>query len=397
MDAFIIDAVRTPRGKGRPGGALQGVKPIELLRPLYGALATRNNLDTSEVDDVILGCVTESGEQGSNIAKISALYAGWSDRISGATANRFCASALEACHNAAAKVATGMSGLIACGGVESMSRVPMLSDGGAWFQDRSVAEKTGFVFMGLSADLLATLEGIGREELDVFAVESHHRAAAARDAGRFARSLVPVLNEDGSVMLDRDESIRKDSSKAKLAALSPAFSAVAGDSIALGRYPQLKEIQHVHHVGSSPAPADAASLLLVGNQATATRLGLRPRARIRAFADHSVEPVLMLSGNVEATRKAVARAGLSVKDIDLFEVNESFAAVPLHYMRALELPDDRVNVNGGAIALGHPLGATGGILLATLIDELERRQLRYGVTSICAGAGIAAATVIERV
>ncbi len=395
MDAWILDAVRTPRGKGKPGGALHSVKPVALLKPLYQAIAERNHLDTSLVDDILLGCVTATGEQGANIAKISALYAGWSDHISGATVNRFCASGLDALHSASAKLATGMADLMVAGGVESLSRVPMFSDGGAWFQDKEVARATGFIHMGVSADLLATMEGIPREAIDAYAAESHRRAATARDAGRFARSLIPV-SADGKVLLDRDENIRDDTTPAKLGVLPAAFAEMS-DAVARERYPGLGPVKHVHTVGSAPALADAASLLLLGTHASAQRIDCRPRARVLSFADVSVEPVLMLSGNIGATRKAVQKAGLSIGDIDLFEVNESFGAVVLQYRKALGLAADQINVNGGAIALGHPLGATGGILIATLLDELERRGLRYGVASICAGAGIAAATVIERV
>ncbi len=400
MDAYIYDAIRTPRGAGKARGGLAGVRPIELLAGLFRALAARTGVDPAVVDDVVLGCVTQVGEQGANLAKIAALYAGWSHAVSGVTLDRFCASGLDAVNLAAAKVSSGMEDLVVAGGVESMSRVPMMSDGGAWFTDQDVARATGFVHMGVSADLIATLDGVTREECDAWALRSHVRAAAARANGHFARSLVPVMGADGATVLDRDEWIREGLTAAKLAALPAVFADVGaqgGDARALARYPEAGAIAHVHTVASAPGVVDGAALVLIGNRAAGERHGLRPRARIRAYANASVEPVVMLTAPAPAARKALARAGMSVADVDRHEMNESFSAVVLRYVRELGLDADRVNVDGGAIALGHPLGATGAVLVGTLLDALERADRAVGVVAMCAGAGIGAATVIERV
>lgn len=396
MDAYLVDAVRTPRGRGSKKGSLAEVKPVELLEPLYRTLMDR--YPNVALDDVILGCVHQTGEQGANIAKISALYAGVPDTVSGATVTRFCASGLEAAVIAASKVSAGAGPMLA-GGVESLSRVPMFSDGGAWFSDPAVAKATRFVHMGVSADLVATMEGFSRDDLDAYAVRSHQRAEGALREGRFARSVVPVKRADGSVALAHDECPREVSA-ASLAALEPAFveaGAGGSDALCLARHPEVAAIHHLHHVGVSPALADAASLLLIASGASLRDHGLTPRARIRAFADASVEPTLMLTGNVEASRRALARAKMTARDVDLFEVNESFAAIPLHYARHMQIDPERLNVHGGAIALGHPLGATGGILIATALDELERRGASTALVSICGGAGVAVAVVIERV
>ncbi|MEZ4268855.1 MAG: acetyl-CoA C-acetyltransferase [Myxococcota bacterium] len=400
MDAFILDAVRTPRGKAKDTGALHKVKPIELVAGLMRAAQGRNALPSAEVDDVILGCVTATGEQGANIAKIAALYAGWNHQVSGVTINRFCASGLSAVGMAATQVASGMSGLVVAGGVESLSRVPMYSDGGAWFADPDVARASGFINMGISADLVATLESFTRAELDEYGLRSQQRAQQARDSKRFRRSLVPVEDEHGRIVLDRDELIRDGATLTDLSTMPALFTRIGqqgANDLALSRYPEAHKIKHVHHLGTSPSLADGASLVLVGNRAKAHALGLRARARIRSVANHCVEPVLMLTGNVEASLRALRLAGAEPKDVDLFEVNESFAAVMLHYLRALDLDEERFNVNGGAIAMGHPLGATGGMLVATVLDELERRDKTLAVVSICGGAGVATAVVIERV
>lgn len=400
MDAFVYEAIRTPRGAGKPGGGLSGVRPVELLAGLFRELTARTAIDSAAIDDVVLGCVTQVGEQGANLAKVAALYAGWSEHVSGMTLDRFCASGLDAVNLAAAKVASGMEDLVVAGGVESMSRVPMMSDQGAWFADPEVARATGFVHMGISADLIATLDGVTREQCDAWALRSHERAAAARAAGRFARSLVPVHDAGGAVLLDRDEWIREGLSAAKLAALNPAFAeagAKGGDAVARAKYPQAGEVRHVHTVASAPGVVDGAALVLVGNRAAGEKHGLRPRARVRAFANASAEPTIMLTAPAPATRKALAKAGLGVGDVGRFEMNESFSAVVLRYLRELELDPERVNVDGGAIAMGHPLGATGAVLLGTLLDGMERDGVGVGVVAMCAGAGIGAATVIERV
>ncbi len=400
MDAYIYEAIRTPRGAGKPGGALSGVRPVELLATLFRELVARTAIDTAVIDDIVLGCVTQVGEQGANLAKVAALYAGWSDRVSGMTLDRFCASGLDAVNLAAAKVSSGMEDLVVAGGVESMSRVPMMSDKGAWFTDADVAQATGFVHMGVSADLIATLDGVSREECDAWALRSHERAAAARATGRFARSLVAVRDASGAVVCERDEWIREGLTAAKLAGMAAVFAeagAKGGDAIALAKYPQAGAIRHVHTVASAPGVVDGAALVLVGNRAAGERYGLKPRARVRSFANASAEPVAMLTAPAPATRKALAKAGMGVGDVERFEMNESFSAVVLRYVRELELDAERVNVDGGAIAMGHPLGATGAVLVGTLLEAMERDGRGVGVVAMCAGAGIGAATVIERV
>lgn len=397
-DAYIYDALRTPRGKGKQDGSLHSVKPISLLTGLMGELQRRHQLDTGLVDDVVLGCVTPIGEQGADIAKIAALAAGWDWKVAGVQLNRFCASGLEAVNLGAQKVRSGWEDLVVAGGIESMSRVPMGSDGGAWTQDPETSLKTNFVPQGIGADLIATLDGYRREQLDAFALRSQHLAAAARAAGRF-RSVVPVRDQNGVVILAEDEFIKPNTSMEALENLRPAFAALgqAGfDSVALRQYPQLQMIEHLHTAGNSSGIVDGAALALVGSKAAGARIGLQPRARIVAAAVTGSEPTIMLAGPAPAARKALQKAGLSVNDIDLFEVNEAFASVVLRFMNELEVPKDKVNVNGGAIALGHPLGATGCMLLGTLLDELEARSLRRGMVAMCVGGGMGIATIIER-
>ena len=400
-DAFIYDAVRSPRGKGRADGALHEITPISLASQVLAALRDRSGLDTTLLDDVILGCVTPIGEQGADIARVAAMHAGYAESVPGKQINRFCASGLEAVNSAAAAVMSGQSDLVVGGGVESMSRVPMGADGGAWAIDPAVAYRHYFVPQGVSADLIATLDGYSREQLDAYAVESQRRAAAAWQSGWFARSIVPIRDVIGQVVLDRDEYLRPGTTLGDLAALKPAFT-VPGeqggfDAVALQRYPEVESIRHVHTAGNSSGIVDGAAAVLVGNRKMGRKLGLKPRARIRAFASIGSEPTIMLTGPAAASRKALKRAGMASGDIDLWEINEAFAAVVLRYLRDMDLPADRVNVNGGAIALGHPLGATGAIVLGMLLDELERRDLGTGLVTLCIGAGMGTATIIERV
>ncbi len=398
-DAFIFDAIRTPRGRGRAGGGLAGVKPVHLLTGLLRELPRRAGLDPAAVEDVILGCVTPVGEQGANIARAAVLAAGWDERVPGVQLNRFCASGLEAVNLAAAMVRSGWEQLVLAGGVESMSRVPMGSDGGALIDDPEISQAVGFVPQGIGADLLATLDGFSRAELDTFAVESQRRAAAARAAGRFARSLVPVRDPGGQVLLAEDEHIRPDTTLETLAKLPPAFAqlgAAGFDAVALRRYPHLTRIEHLHTAGNSSGIVDGAALVLVGSAARGRALGLTPRARIVSAAVVGSEPTIMLTGPAPAARLALERAGLGFDDIDLFEINEAFAAVVLHFQRETGVDLERINVNGGAIALGHPLGATGAMILGALLDELERRGGRYGLAALCVGGGMGIATIIER-
>lgn len=398
-DAFIFDAIRTPRGRGRAGGGLAGVKPVHLLTGLLRELPRRTGLDPAAVEDVILGCVTPVGEQGANIARTAVLAAGWDERVPGVQLNRFCASGLEAVNLAAAMVRSGWEELVLAGGVESMSRVPMGSDGGALMDDPEISQAAGFVPQGVGADLLATLDGFSREELDAFAAESQRRAAAARATGRFARSIVPVRDAGGHALLAEDEHIRPDTTLEALAKLPPAFAQLGAsgfDAVALRRYPQLTRIEHLHTAGNSSGIVDGAALVLVGSEARGRALGLTPRARIVSAAVVGSEPTIMLTGPAPAVRLALERAGLGFDDIDLFEINEAFAAVVLHFQRETGVGLERINVNGGAIALGHPLGATGAMILGTLLDELERRGGRYGLAALCVGGGMGIATIIER-
>jgi len=399
--AFIYDAVRTPRGKGRKDGRLHGATPVHLAATTLAALRERNQLDTSAIDDVVLGCVEPVGEQGANIARIAALVAGYDLAAAGFHVNRFCASGLEACNIAAAQVMAGQSDLVVGGGVESMSRVPMMTSGGAWAMDPDVARRTHFVPQGVSADLIATRWGYSRQDVDGYAVESQRRATLARTQGRFSRSLVAVRDVAGSVMLDHDEFIRPGTSLESLASLKPAFAEqgekLGFDAIAVQRYPELERIEHVHHAGNSSGVVDGAAAVLIGSREAGERMGLKPRARVRAFGSIGSEPTIMLTGPSLVTEKVLRRAGMNIRDIDLFEVNEAFAAVVLRFLDAMAVSPDRVNVNGGAIALGHPLGATGAMLLGTLLDEMERSDLSTGLVTLCVGAGMGTATLIERV
>jgi acetyl-CoA C-acetyltransferase len=399
FDAYLYDHCRTPRGKGKPEGSLHAATPIWLVRTLLQALRERSQLDTALVDDVVLGCVTPIGEQGGDIARFAVLDAGWAQTVGGVTQSRFCASGLESVNLAAAKVASGFERLVVAGGVESMSRVAMGSDGGAWMLDERVVNALGLVPQGISADLIATLEGFTRGELDAYAARSHQRAATARAEGRFARAVVPVHDEAGALLLAEDETIRPQTTAETLAALNPSFLKLGAkfDPLALRNYPQAAAIEHRHHAGNSSGIVDGAALVLVGSRAGGEAVGLKPRARIRAAAVVGSEPTIMLTGTTPACRKALRQAGMQAGDIDLWEINEAFAAVPLKTMRDLGVDAERVNVNGGAIALGHPLGATGAMLLGTLLDELERRDLQTGAVTLCVGGGMGIATVIERV
>ncbi len=399
-DAFIYDHVRTPRGKGKPDGSLHQASPVWLLRTLLQALQQRNGLNTALVDDLVLGCVTPVGEQGADIARTAVLDADWAQTVAGVTQSRFCASGLESVNLAAAKVASGFEDLVVGGGVESMSRWAMGSDGGAWFMDPRINQKLGFVPQGVGADLIATLEGWGRADVDAYALQSHRKAAAARVAGHFARSLVALHDIAGLLMLDHDETVRAEATLDALAKLSPSFAAMGAmgfDATALRKYTTVERIHHLHHAGNSSGIVDGAALMLVGSKAGGDMAGLKPRARIRAAAVIGSEPTIMLTGPTPACRKALAKAGMQAGDIDLWEINEAFAVVPMKTARDLGVGLDRVNVNGGAIAMGHPLGATGCIILGTLLDELERRQLSTGCATLCVGGGMGIATIIERV
>ncbi len=400
-DACIYTTLRTPRGKGRASGALHGVPPVHLLAGLLRELQQRTGLETAQVDDLLIGCVTPIGEQGANLARTAALVAGWDADLPGMQINRFCASGLEAVNLAAAKVRSGWESLVVAGGVESMSRVPIGSDGGALMEDPAVAGQIGFVPQGISADLIATLEGFAREEVDRYALRSQQRAAQAHTEGRF-RSLVPVRDAEGRLLLDHDELMRPQTTLEALAALAPAFAGLGEqgfNAVALRKYPQVRCIEHVHTAGNSSGIVDGAAVLLVGSAGAGAALGLRPRARIRAAALVGDEPTIMLTGPAPATRRALARAGMTIDDVDLIECNEAFAAVVLKFLREMGLEADsgKVNVNGGAIALGHPLGATGAILLMTLLDELERQDKSTGLITLCAGGGMGIATIIERI
>ena len=398
-EAYVFDAVRTPRGRGKRG-ALHSVKPVTLGSGVLTALQNRHDLDTARVDDVIFGIVTPVGEQGADLARTAVLMAGWDVGVPGTQLNRFCASGLEAVNLAAQKVASGYDDLVVAGGVESMSRVPMGSDGGAWFIDPETNLKTGFVPQGISADLLATLEGLEREDVDAFACTSQQRATLARDKGYFERSVVPVLDQNDAVLLDQDEAIRPETTMAGLGALKASFEGVGAlgfDDVAMDRYPSVESIRHVHTAGNSSQIVDGAAAVLIGSERAGADLGLTPRARIVSVAAVGTDPTLMLVGPGPAARKALDKAGLTPQDIDLYEVNEAFAAVVLRFMRELDLSPDVVNVNGGAIALGHPLGATGAMLVGTVLDELERRDLRRGLVTLCVGGGMGVATIIERV
>ncbi len=398
-EAMVFEAIRTPRGRGKSSGSLHEVKPISLLTGVLKELQKRHDLDTAQVDDVVMGCVTPVGEQGSCIAKTAALAAGWDYRASGVQLNRFCASGLEAVNMAAQKVRSGWEDLVVAGGVESMSRVPLGTDRGPWACDPQTAFDTAFIPQGISADLIATLEGFTREQVDAYALRSQQRAGAARDAGRFKQSLVPVEDGLGDVILDNDEFIRPQTTMEALAALKTSFDKAGEmgyDAVAIQRYPQVERIRHVHTPGNSSGIVDGAAAVLIGTEAKGKQLGLTPRARIVSVALSGSDPTIMLTGPMPAARKALAKAGMTIDQIDLFEVNEAFAVVPMKFMKEMGVDAEKVNVNGGAIAMGHPLGATGAMILGTLIDELARRKLRYGLATLCVGGGMGIATIVER-
>ncbi|KHL10598.1 acetyl-CoA C-acetyltransferase [Mumia flava] len=397
--AYIYDALRTPRGKNR-GGALHGTKPVDLVVGLLDELVPRNpGLDLERVDDLVLGVVSPVGEQGGVIPRTAALLSDLPETVPGVQLNRFCASGLEAVNSAAAKIAIG-DGMVVAGGVESMSRVPMGSDGGAYVQDPTTAYDLYFVPQGIGADLIATLQGYSREDVDAYALESQRRAEHAWTSGYFKRSIVPVRDMNGVVLLDHDEHRRPDASAESMASLRPAFAGIGAqggfDAVALQKYHAVERIEHVHTAANSSGIVDGAALVLMGSEAAGAAMGLTPRGRIVATAAVGSEPTIMLTGPTPATRKVLDRAGLTVDDIDLFELNEAFAAVVLRWIDDLDLPPEKVNVNGGAIAMGHPLGATGAMILGTVLDELERREARYGLVTLCVGAGMGVATIIER-
>ena len=399
-DALIYDHVRTPRGKGKKDGSLHQATPVWLLRGLLQSLQRRLDLDTALVDDVVLGCVTPVGEQGADIARTAVLDAGWAESVAGVTLSRFCASGLEAVNLAAAKVASGFEDMVVAGGIESMSRWTMGSDGGAWFMDPRINQGLAFIPQGISADLIAMLEGFSRHDLDSYALQSHQRAAAARADGRFRKSVVPVHDIAGLLMLAEDETIRANATMEAMARLEPSFAAMGAmgfDATALRKYTTIEKITHVHTAGNASGIVDGAALMLIGSRDAGARAGLRARARIRSVAVIGSEPTIMLTGPTPACRKALAKAGLQASDIDLWEINEAFAAVPMKTARDLGVSLDRVNVNGGAIAMGHPLGATGCIILGTLLDELERRDQTLGCATLCVGGGMGIATIIERI
>ncbi|CAJ0858121.1 Putative acyltransferase [Ralstonia sp. LMG 32965] len=401
MEAYIYDAVRTPRGKGKKDGSLHGVTPLRLAATALRAIRDRNQLDTALVDDVVLGCVEPVGEQGACIGRVAVLSAGYAETTAGVQINRFCASGLEACNMAAAQVMAGQSDFAIGGGVESMSRVPMGASGGAWPVDPAAAIPLYFVPQGVSADTIATKWGYSRHDVDAYAAESHRRAHAASTAGWFTGSIVPVRDQNGLTILDRDETIRPQTTVDTLAQLKPSFAELGEqygfDAVIRQRYPELERIEHVHHAGNSSGIVDGAAAVLIGSREAGKRAGLKPRARIRSFASIGSEPSIMLTGPSYAAEKALKRAGMSAADIDLYELNEAFASVVLRFMEVLAVPHDRINVNGGAIAMGHPLGATGAMILGTLLDELERRGAITGLATLCVGAGMGTATIIERV
>ena len=399
-EAFVYDAIRTPRGKGKKDGSLFEVKPVNLLAGLLGELQRRNDLDTAEVDDVVMGVVSPVGDQGAVIAKVAALKAGWDVRCAGVQVNRFCASGLEAVNLAAQNVRSGWEDLVVAGGVESMSRVPLGADGGAWALDPETSSATGFVPQGIGADLIATLEGFTREDVDAFALESQKRATQARDSGYFSGSLVPVTDQSGLLILGHDEFIKPHTTLEGLASLKPSFEQMGRmgfDALALSRYPQVERIHHVHHAGNSSGIVDGAAAVLIGSEAAGKTHGVTPRARIVSAALSGADPTIMLTGPMPAARKALAKAGLTIDQIDLFEVNEAFAAVVMRFMKEMKVPHEKVNVNGGAIAMGHPLGATGAMILGMLIDELHRQNLRYGMVTLCVGGGMGIATIVEKI
>lgn len=401
-DAYIFDAVRSPRGKGKKSGSLHEVTPLALLTQQLEALRDRTGLDTSKVDDVIMGCVSPVGEQGADIARVAAITAGYAETAAGVTINRFCASGLEAVNMAASKVMAGMADMTIGGGIEHMSRVPMGSDGGAMGVDPQIAFDHQIVPQGISADLIATKYGFSRDDCDAYAVESQKRAKKSWDEGRFAKSIVPVKDQLGVTILDRDEHMRPETDMQSLGSLNPSFLAMGTvmpgmDMVAMQKYPELEKINHVHHAGNSSGIVDGAAAVLIGTKEMGEAMGLKARARIRAFAEIGSEPTIMLTGPEFVAAKALKRAGMDVNDIDLYELNEAFASVVLRFMQAHNINHDKINVNGGAIAMGHPLGATGAMILGTMVDELERSDKETSLITLCVGGGMGSATIIERV
>lgn len=399
-EAYIIDAIRTPRGKGKKDGSLYEVKPITLLTTLLNELKNRHDLDTSKVDDIVLGCVTPIGDQGSDIAKTAAIAAGWSNDVAGVQINRFCASGLEAVNMAAQKVRSGWEDIVVAGGVESMSRVPMGSDGGPWALDPETNMSAEFVPQGIGADLIATLDGYSRQDVDTFAENSQKKAAAAEANGYFKQSIITVKDKAGVTILAHDEFIKPTTTAESLAKLNPSFTMMGQmgfDAIALQKYPEVGQINHVHHAGNSSGIVDGAALVLIASEKAVKEYGLKPRAKILSTALVGSDPTIMLTGPAPAARKALEKAGLSIEDIDLFEVNEAFAAVVMRFITELKVDPTKVNVNGGAIAMGHPLGATGAMILGTLLDELERQGKKRGLATLCVGGGMGIATIIELV
>jgi acetyl-CoA C-acetyltransferase len=400
-DAFIYDHVRTPRGRGKVDGALHEVTALNLASQALGAIKSRNNLDTTLVDDVVMGVVDPVGEAAADIARTAALVAGYGDSVAGVQINRFCASGLDAVNFAAAQIMSGQQKLAVGGGVESMSRVGIGSAGGAWSVDPSIAVAHYFLPQGVSADLIATKYGFSRDDVDAYAVESQKRAMAAWDDGRFSRSVVPVKDVNGLTILAKDEHMRPGTTMQSLAALQPSFAQIGElggfDAVAIQAHPEVEFVNHVHHAGNSSGIVDGAAAVLVGNKEAGDKIGLKPRARVRAFANVGSDPALMLTGPIDVTKKVLKAAGMQLSDIDLIEINEAFASVVLRFMQAFELDGSNVNVNGGAIALGHPLGATGAMILGTLVDEMERRDVATGLVTLCIGAGMGTATIIERV
>ena len=399
-EAYIIDAIRTPRGKGKKDGSLHQVKPISLLTGLLNELKDRHGLDTSKVDDIVLGCVTPIGDQGADIAKTAAIAAGWDNDVAGVQINRFCASGLEAVNLAAQKVRSGWEDLVVAGGVESMSRVPMGSDGGPWALDPETNMACDFIPQGIGADLIATIDGYTRSDVDQFAEQSQKKAAAAQANGYFNASVIPVKDKAGVIILDKDEFIKPTTTAEGLGKLNPSFATMGQmgfDAIALQKYPEVGAINHVHHAGNSSGIVDGAAVVLIASEQAVKEQGLKPRAKVLATALVGADPTIMLTGPAPAARKALAKAGLTIDDIDLFEVNEAFAAVVMRFINEMKVDPAKVNVNGGAIAMGHPLGATGAMILGTLLDELERQGKKRGVATLCVGGGMGIATIIELV
>ena len=399
-EAYIIDAIRTPRGKGKKDGSLHQVKPISLLTGLLNELQARHQFDTAKVDDIVLGCVTPIGDQGADIAKTAAIAAGWDNDVAGVQINRFCASGLEAVNLAAQKVRSGWEDLVVAGGVESMSRVPMGSDGGPWALDPETNMACDFIPQGIGADLIATIDGYTRSDVDQFAEQSQKKAAAAQANGYFNASIIPVKDKAGVIILDKDEFIKPTTTAEGLGKLNPSFATMGQmgfDSIALQKYPEVGAINHVHHAGNSSGIVDGAAVVLIASEQAVKEQGLKPRAKVLATALVGADPTIMLTGPAPAARKALAKAGLTIDDIDLFEVNEAFAAVVMRFINEMKVDPAKVNVNGGAIAMGHPLGATGAMILGTLLDELERQGKKRGLATLCVGGGMGIATIIELV